>query len=467
MPKELRAELHERFAAWLEKAAGDRVVEYEEILGFHLEQAYRYRTELAPPDEASAELAGKAVERLSSAAQRALTRVDMPATIALLERSLALLPEDDSRRARFLCDLGYALRERGALEAAETTLKSAITAAEEVGDPALRALADVRLTAVGTQRGGGMEDAAAKLEQLTGELERLGDEAALAEAFFIFGQHLSWTGQEASATRALEKAAEIARRLGDARLESRTLGWIAIDAFWLRVPVEDGLQICGQELGRPGANRLGQSALLIMDGNLKYMAGRKEEGLAEVAAGQALMEELGRDLERHAFRMATGLVLLLAGEFRRAEEELEPGCEGLRAMGERGYLSTAAAELALSLCWQGRHDEAESLVEESKELGAADDLTTQVYWRGALAQVLATRGEHDRAVDLTGEAIGLLERGDRLLDLCLVTLSAAEVYRTAGRLDESRRMLQRALELCRQKGNVSGEAWVERLLAEG
>ena len=135
-------------------------------------------------------------------------------------------------------------------------------------------------------------------------------------------------------------------------------------------------------------------------------------------------------------------------------------------MGEAGYLSTAAAELALSLCWQGRHDEAEPLVQESRELGAADDLTTQVYWRCALAQVLAARGEHDRAVGLTGEAIELLEQGDRLLDMSLVKLSAADVYRTAGRLDESRSMLEGALELAHQKGNVSGAAWVERLLAE-
>jgi predicted ATPase len=40
MAKELRADLHERFAAWLEQAAGDRLVEYEEILGYHLEKAY-------------------------------------------------------------------------------------------------------------------------------------------------------------------------------------------------------------------------------------------------------------------------------------------------------------------------------------------------------------------------------------------------------------------------------------------
>ena len=44
--KKLRATLHERYADWLEQLVGDRVGEYHEILGYHLEAAYRYRTEL-------------------------------------------------------------------------------------------------------------------------------------------------------------------------------------------------------------------------------------------------------------------------------------------------------------------------------------------------------------------------------------------------------------------------------------
>ncbi|MEX1278078.1 MAG: adenylate/guanylate cyclase domain-containing protein, partial [Chloroflexota bacterium] len=40
MPKEQRAELHEGFARWLTEAVGDRMMEYQEILGYHLEQAY-------------------------------------------------------------------------------------------------------------------------------------------------------------------------------------------------------------------------------------------------------------------------------------------------------------------------------------------------------------------------------------------------------------------------------------------
>ena len=42
LPKATRAELHERFAAWLE-ARGMELVELDEIVGYHLEQAFSYR----------------------------------------------------------------------------------------------------------------------------------------------------------------------------------------------------------------------------------------------------------------------------------------------------------------------------------------------------------------------------------------------------------------------------------------
>ncbi len=45
LPKAFRAELHQRFAVWLE-AHGPQLVELEEILGYHLEQAARYLAEL-------------------------------------------------------------------------------------------------------------------------------------------------------------------------------------------------------------------------------------------------------------------------------------------------------------------------------------------------------------------------------------------------------------------------------------
>ncbi|WP_287095800.1 adenylate/guanylate cyclase domain-containing protein [Mesorhizobium sp.] len=54
LPKNARADLHERFAAWLELAAADRLREFEEIVGYHLEQAFQYRVALGPRDVRSA-----------------------------------------------------------------------------------------------------------------------------------------------------------------------------------------------------------------------------------------------------------------------------------------------------------------------------------------------------------------------------------------------------------------------------
>ena len=52
LPKATRAELHELFADWLAEH-GTELVELDEILGYHLEQAHRYRTELGDESTAS------------------------------------------------------------------------------------------------------------------------------------------------------------------------------------------------------------------------------------------------------------------------------------------------------------------------------------------------------------------------------------------------------------------------------
>ena len=91
LPKASRAELHERFADWLEEHGVD-LVELDEILGYHLEQAYRYKAELGPLDVQAAETGRRARERLGVAGRRALDRSDYRAAITLLERAQSLLP---------------------------------------------------------------------------------------------------------------------------------------------------------------------------------------------------------------------------------------------------------------------------------------------------------------------------------------------------------------------------------------
>ena len=94
LPKHTRADLHERYAAWLERKAGDRLREFEEIVGYHLEQAFRYRVALGSRDSRAASLATRASKRLEAAGRRALARSDLPAGIGLLERVSRLLPAD-------------------------------------------------------------------------------------------------------------------------------------------------------------------------------------------------------------------------------------------------------------------------------------------------------------------------------------------------------------------------------------
>ena len=78
--KRTRAELHEHFVDWAEPINRERgrEIEFEEILGYHLEQAYRYRTELGAVDGRAVEVGRRGASKLSSAGRRALTRGDMP-----------------------------------------------------------------------------------------------------------------------------------------------------------------------------------------------------------------------------------------------------------------------------------------------------------------------------------------------------------------------------------------------------
>ncbi|HEY6778444.1 MAG TPA: BTAD domain-containing putative transcriptional regulator, partial [Thermoleophilaceae bacterium] len=134
LSKEVRAHLHERFAAWLVRTAGSRLGEFEEIVGYHLERAYRLLMELGTLEADAEELAVRGAERLESAGQRALARSDYPGAVSLLERAAALFPNEHARRRRLLPDLGAALIELGRLADADDVLTDATVSAEAARD---------------------------------------------------------------------------------------------------------------------------------------------------------------------------------------------------------------------------------------------------------------------------------------------------------------------------------------------
>src|SRR5207247_2344103 len=146
IPKEARAVLHEKHVAWLEDKTGDLAVEFDEIVGYHLEQAVRYRSELGHADEKSRELGRRAAERLGAAGRRAFVRSDVPAGVNLISRAVALLRADDPLRVELIPNLRViqSLSEVSELSWADRALTEAVEAAATTGDRRLAAHALVQ-----------------------------------------------------------------------------------------------------------------------------------------------------------------------------------------------------------------------------------------------------------------------------------------------------------------------------------
>ena len=155
LPKATRAELHERFADWL---SGHDLVERDEIVGYHLEQAHRYRSELDGSDAALDGLAHRASACLAEAGRGALERGDFNAGRSLFGRATSLLPEHDEARLALAPDYADALLESNYDEA-----WNMLSQAREAVDPGTRAHAAVSMATmrVGTGHASSSDDSEA------------------------------------------------------------------------------------------------------------------------------------------------------------------------------------------------------------------------------------------------------------------------------------------------------------------
>ena len=242
LPKAVRADLHERFAVWLEERGAD-LVELDEILGYHLEHAYRCLVELGRAGDRGQRLAEQAAERLSAAGRRAYARADTPAAVNLLERASALLPRHDRRRLSLLPSLGRALMESGQLERSDSVLSEAVENALAAGDQLVAADASVARSYVRVHAVPELsdEEVAQDLERVIPVLQRLGDEAVLARALSLAGMLRYWRGDAAGAVADLEQAASYARQAGDRPQEAESLQYVLLATLWGPTTVQEAL----------------------------------------------------------------------------------------------------------------------------------------------------------------------------------------------------------------------------------
>ena len=450
VPKELRAELHERFARWLVQTAGPRITEVEEIVGWHLEQAYRYRDELGPVEEART-LAAAAAERLRAAGRRARSRGDAPAAANLLRRTAALLDEGDAERRDVLTALGGALLEAGELTESGTVLAQALEASDAAGDVRRRAHVLLQQAFLLIHMGSESSDALRLAERTIPLFEEAGDDEGLAKAYQLIGEtKLAWgrvAQAEAAWTAGLEHACN---RQGRGEL----LVWLAMVVAFGPMPVEDGLVRLDEILEEGQGDPRVVAATSLVRALLVAMEGRFDEARSLIAEGRAILRELGMRV-RAAMAPATflGRVELLAADPAAAVAALRAGYEALEEIGEKSFLSTISAELAQALYLQGLHEEAERFTKVSQTAAARDDVTSQVGWRVVRSRILARRDDGVSGRKLATEALALADTTDMPDVRADARVALAEVLELLGVEEEPPRLLEEAAGLFLAKGN--------------
>jgi class 3 adenylate cyclase/tetratricopeptide (TPR) repeat protein len=455
-PKRTRAELHERFALWLERVSGSRVSEFEEILGYHLEQAYRYLSELGPVGERGQAVAARAAARLGGAGRRAFARGDMPAAASLLSRATGLLPERDPARVELLPELGSVLTETGAWQEAEGVFNSAIREARFLGDRRLEGLATVRSLWLGlhTNRFASNLDALPELERAIALFDELGDDGGLADGWALLGGIHFWNGHAGQAVEAADRAIEHARRAGDVRRELETLSSRAGWQLWGPTPADEVASTLENLMEGPTLDPRSRTMIARCRAVVEGMRGNFTLARELAEAAKATAEEFGLEGHHTAALTTAGYLDLLEGDPVRAEQEFAEAVRSFRAMGDLGHLASYAPALAQALCEQGRYDEALPLTEEAERVSIENDFDAQVHWRRVRAKILAHRDRLDEAVDLATEAVDLARPTDDLDKRGWALMVLAEVLQLAGRSDDSMSALREAVDTFERKGNV-------------
>ncbi|HLG07454.1 MAG TPA: BTAD domain-containing putative transcriptional regulator [Gaiellaceae bacterium] len=463
-PKRLRAELHERFADRLDNVA-EVVAELDEFVGYHLEQAYRLRTELGEADRRTARLAEDGGRRLGEAGVRALKRGDTPATINLLGRATSLIPQDASLRRLLLCELGIALRMSGASSAAADVLAAATESSQQAGDRQveLRARIEyeyVRLHIESGRTADALLDAAAAGIPM---FETVGDDRSLGRAWLLSGyvrggrrgDHKAWL---IAAERAL------VHYVSSGWPASTCLGEISHALYHGPTPVHQAITRCKELLRDQVSDRAGGANVHAFLGGLVAQHGDFDEARELIASSRTTFEDLG---QRTAAANIPGPILgdveLLAGDASAAERILSEVCAELQLTRDWSHLASRASDLAEALYVQGCLDAAEQWTRVAEEHAPTDDIDAQTFWRSVRAKIHARRGEITLAEDLARAAAQILGESDGLNRHARAQRDLGEVLLLGGKTEEASAAFGRAAELYEQKGNLVGVAHVQSL----
>ena len=470
IPKRRRAALHQQIAGIVTDRAARWGVEADELIGYHLESAYRTKFEVDQGGPELAGLAADAARHLAAAGRRTYGERNPATTAGLLRRAAALLPADAPERLDSPPPGRRAQLERRARRCRAGTRRSRGRRAP--GDERTHArleVARLNLAFWGPTKvdpEGMFED----LRKAIAVLEAAGDDEALAYAHIV-AHHMSYRRSAGTGAPPLDAeeelglAAKHARAAGSRFLEGVAMSWLCVLLRRGWQPVEEAKRRIHAILEDP-PDRYTRASALGGLGTLHAMEGAFDEGRALMAESHALIEDLGLRQTAAADSIALADVEIMAGDLDRAERFLRGGLAELEAVGDRFSAANAAWRLALVLLRRGQDGEAERFLERAAELETGEWVEV---WRLVLGATLAARrGQSADAEELLRESESLMQRLFEVGMHADALLQAAEASELIGRTADAVDRLRRAAEIAGRLGYVVAERTArERLAALG
>jgi class 3 adenylate cyclase/tetratricopeptide (TPR) repeat protein len=463
LPKSTRAELHERFADWLEAAVGERLPEYEDILGYHLEQAYRYHLEVDPRSARLRRIAWRAAHHLESAGRRAADKDDLPAAIRMLDRALELMPEDTNpipilfARARALGafglphakawnDLQRAAESQGDAVTATFAAAEGVFAQAGEGAPSNTTRHEALLSALDTVTVAGRDDLALVLNRHIALVEIwLG---RLGSAF-----ERAWTAFNTAVVRESRREQDLASIL------------VAMAAVGGLMPVAEAMRTCQELLSSLEGRRLIGSRVQALYGLLQGLAGDVDSARASFRRARETLRDLGGGQPLDDLDWFEGDLERMLGHYAQAEGLLAPLYESQLSAGDANFASTLGCLLAECMLRQDRPHEAVALVDRARKMTPMDDVATQAGWRAVKAECLALHNAGN-AEALAREAVGIAEANEYAILQGESWASLARTLLAAGRIPESVSAFGQAFRRYQRKGAVACARTLRRWLEE-
>ena len=459
LPKANRADLHERFARWLEQTVVGDIVELDEIAGWHLERTLRYQRELGQsPDEA---LARDAADHLHAAGRHARERRDVPAAKHLLERALALAQEDDPRRARIAADLAEVLVEAGEFARADELLT------EIEHDPDVSAAAALTRFEwmISVNAPGATHAIESRLPGILEHFARVGDERGLARAHMVAFDPYWLKGHGTPAGDELRLAAQHARNAGDDGLRERALaGYVGTLTFGRANARTVAQALDAIEREQPGPYLA--ASVDNVRGEVARLDGRFSDARRLRQRASEGFRSLGLPEMEAAYEQGRGWLELSMGDPAAALAALQRSEAILAQLGERALRSTTQAHLAQAYWRLGNTDAAIAAIELSDELGDPEDVVNFIITHGVRAQLALADGDGEAAERWAQGAVDRASLTDNLVIQANTKLDRARILTALERPDAAVREARAALDLFLTKGDRPGAQQTRALLDE-